>query len=142
MQEQTTEEILLRARQQIIEFEENIDDDTLIGMFKKFAIHTIDSHTKLISGLNSLVIKQDDQQQNLCISFKYFYYFLIKFSVAINDILVLIRRQYEEFELEKQNLSFEQTSRKQTFRLELEQLAEEKEYKTQNKISINIFYLF
>jgi hypothetical protein len=136
MQEQTTEEILLRARQQIIEFEENIDNDTLIGMFKKSAIHTIDSYTKLISGLNNLVIKQDDQQQNLCINLKYFFLllFLIKFSVAINDILVLIRRQYEELEREKKNLSFEQASREQTFRLELEQLAEEKEYKTKNKL--------
>jgi len=48
--------------------------------------------------------------------------------------LVLIRCQYEELEREKQNLSFEQASREQTFRLELEQLAEEKEYKTKTKL--------
>ncbi len=46
----------------------------------------------------------------------------------MNETAALIRRQYEELEREKQNLSFEQTSREQTFRLELEQLAAEKEF--------------
>jgi len=41
--------------------------------------------------------------------------------------LASIRRQYEEVEREKQSLSFEQTSRDQTFRSELDQLAAEKE---------------
>jgi hypothetical protein len=66
MQEQTTESILLRARQQIIELKENFDNDSPIGMFKKAAIHVIDRHAGLISVLNSLVIKQDDQEQDLC----------------------------------------------------------------------------
>jgi hypothetical protein len=48
-------------------------------------------------------------------------------SIAINETLSLIRRQYEELEREKQNLLLEQTSREQTFRSELEQVASEKE---------------
>jgi len=35
-------------------------------MFKKALINAIDSHAKLISGLNSLIIKQDGQEHNLC----------------------------------------------------------------------------
>ena len=50
------------------------------------------------------------------------------FILAINEILSLIRRQYEDVELEKQNFLLEQTSREQTFRIELEQLAAEKEF--------------
>jgi hypothetical protein len=62
MQEQTTAAILLRARQQMIELEEaDDDDDSLLGMFKRAAINAIDSHTRLISGFNSLVIKTDEQ---------------------------------------------------------------------------------
>jgi hypothetical protein len=66
MQEQTTAENLLRARQQMIEFEENANDDTLIGMFKRAAINAIDNHARLISGINNLVIKRDDQHEDLC----------------------------------------------------------------------------
>jgi hypothetical protein len=66
MQEQTTAENLLRARQQMIEFEENANDDTLIGMFKRAAINAIDNHARLISGINNLVIKRNDQQEDLC----------------------------------------------------------------------------
>jgi hypothetical protein len=48
--------------------------------------------------------------------------------IAIDVCLATIRRQYEDFEREKQNLSLEQASREQTFRSELDQLAAEKEY--------------
>jgi hypothetical protein len=65
MQEQTTETILSHARQQIIEFEETVDDDSLIGMFKKAAINAIDCHTRLISGLNSLAIQQDEDLRKI-----------------------------------------------------------------------------
>ncbi len=52
-----------------------------------------------------------------------------------------IRRRYEELEHENQNLSLEQISREQVFRLELEQLATEKEYKQKNiENQKNIFY--
>ncbi len=48
-----------------------------------------------------------------------------------------IRRQSEDLEREKQNLSLEQTSREETFRSELEQLAAEKEYEQKNHQKIN-----
>jgi hypothetical protein len=48
--------------------------------------------------------------------------------IAIDVCLATIRRQYEDLEREKQNLSLEQASREQTFRSELDQLAAEKEY--------------
>jgi hypothetical protein len=63
MHEQTTAEILLRARQQMIELEENADNDTLIGMFKRTAINVVDNHARLISGINNLVI---NKQEDLC----------------------------------------------------------------------------
>jgi hypothetical protein len=68
MQEQTTAEILLRARHQMIDLEETADDESLVGMFKRAAINAVDSHTRLVSGLNNLIIKRDDddqQQQDL-----------------------------------------------------------------------------
>ncbi|CAF0920949.1 unnamed protein product [Rotaria sordida] len=118
MQEQTTEHILLHARQQMIEIEET-DDDSLVGIFKKAAINAINCHVKLISGLNSLIIKQDDQEQDL----------------YTNEILALIRRQYEELEREKENLSLEQISREQTFRSELEQITTEKDTTWQQRFN-------
>ena len=68
MQEQTTEEILSNARQQINDVEENNDndDDTPVGIFKTAVLYAIDSHSRLISTIKNLIIKQDDQQQNLC----------------------------------------------------------------------------
>ncbi len=63
MQEQTTAEILLRARQQMIELEENADDDTIVGMLKRAAINAVDNHARLISGINNLVI---NRQEDLC----------------------------------------------------------------------------
>ncbi|CAF3923258.1 unnamed protein product [Rotaria magnacalcarata] len=110
MHEQTTERILLHARQQMLEFEE-ADAESFAGMFRQTAINALNCHVKLISELNSLVTKQNDQEQDL----------------YTNDILALIRRQYEEFEHEKQNLSFEQTSRERTLRSELEQITNEKD---------------
>ncbi|CAF4883777.1 unnamed protein product, partial [Rotaria sp. Silwood2] len=65
MQEQTTERILLHAQQQMIEIEET-DEDSLVGIFKKAAINAINCHVKLISELNSIIIKQNDQEQDLC----------------------------------------------------------------------------
>jgi len=59
MHEKTTENILSRAREQVIELEETIDDDSLIGIFQKAIIHAIDNHIKLISGLNNLVIGEN-----------------------------------------------------------------------------------
>jgi hypothetical protein len=35
-------------------------------MFKRVAIHVIDNHARLVSGIKSLIIKQDDQEQDLC----------------------------------------------------------------------------
>ncbi|CAF4812814.1 unnamed protein product, partial [Rotaria sp. Silwood1] len=110
MQEQTTQRILLNARQQMIELEET-DNDSLVEIFKKAVINAMTCHIKLISGLNSLIIKPNDQEQDL----------------YTNEILALIRRQYEELEREKQNLSLEQITREQTFRSELEQIATEKD---------------
>jgi len=69
MQERTTTESLLRARQQMIELEEGAEDDTLVGMFRKAAIYAVDSHARLISEVNNLVVKHDDQQGDLCESF-------------------------------------------------------------------------
>ena len=66
MQEQTTAEKLLRARQQMIELEETATDDSLLAMLKRAAINAVDNHARLVSGLNNLVIKHDDQQEDLC----------------------------------------------------------------------------
>jgi hypothetical protein len=57
------------------------------------------------------------------------------FLIVVNETLALIRRQYEELERERQNLSREHTSREQTFRSELEQVAAEKEYE-ENRIQL------
>jgi hypothetical protein len=53
----------------------------------------------------------------------------ISFFIAANEMLTLIRRQYEELEREKQNLLLEHTSHEQTFRSELEKISAEKEYR-------------
>lgn len=111
MQEQTTAENLLRARQQLIEIEISADDHTVLGMVKQAAINAIDHHARLVSGINNLVRYRDDQQENL----------------PVNEILMLIRRQYEELEREKENFLLEQTTRDERFRLELEKQASEKE---------------
>ena len=111
MQEQTTAENLLRARQQLIELEGNADDHTVGGMVKQAAINAIDNHARVISGVNNLVRKREDQQENL----------------PINETLALIRRQYEELEREKENLVVERTTREENFRLELEKITAEKE---------------
>ncbi|CAF2782535.1 unnamed protein product [Rotaria sp. Silwood2] len=111
MQEQTTANNLLHARQQMIELEESADNDSIVGMFKRAAINAVDSHAKLLSGINNLVIKRDDQQEDL----------------SINEILAIIHRQYEELRREKDNLSSEHTFREQTFRSELEQITAEKD---------------
>jgi hypothetical protein len=66
MQEQTTTGNLLRVRQQMIELEENVNDDTLVGMLKRAVINAVDNHARLISGINNLVMKRDDQQDDLC----------------------------------------------------------------------------
>ena len=67
MQEQTTEDVLLRARQELIELEgTDNDDDSVIGMFRKATTTAIDTHVKLISEINSLAAKQTDHEQNLC----------------------------------------------------------------------------
>ena len=52
----------------------------------------------------------------------------------MHEILRLIRRQYEELELEKQNLLIEQTSHEQTLRSEFERTTIEKEYFEKEKI--------
>ncbi len=75
MQQNTTEDVLLLARQQILELEgTDNDDDSPIGMFKKAATNAIDSHARLISQMNSLVTKQNDYEQDLC----KFYRFVFK----------------------------------------------------------------
>ncbi|CAF0874099.1 unnamed protein product, partial [Adineta steineri] len=113
-QEQTTEDVLLSARQEITEFEGTDNgDDSPIGMFKKAAINAIDNHTKLISGMNNLLAQQNDHEQNLS----------------------SIRSQYEELEREKQNFSLEQTSREETFRSELEQANAEKDAFWQQRLN-------
>jgi len=66
MQEQTTTGNLLRVRQQMIELEENVNDDTLVGMLKRAVINAVDNHARLISGINNLVMKRNDQQDDLC----------------------------------------------------------------------------
>ncbi|CAF4721367.1 unnamed protein product [Rotaria sp. Silwood1] len=111
MQEQTTTNNLLHARQQIIELEESTDNDNIVGMFKRAAINAVDNHARLISGINNLVIQRDDQQEDL----------------STNEILSLIHRQYEELQREKENLLFERTSREETFRSELEKITAEKD---------------
>jgi len=115
----------------MIELEENINDDTLVGMLKRAAINAVDNHARLISGINNLVIKRDDQQDDLCKLVKFsrkLFFCRILFVIAVNETLTLIRRQYEEFEREKQNLLLEHSSRDQTFRSELEKITGEKEY--------------
>ncbi|CAF1098112.1 unnamed protein product [Rotaria sordida] len=111
MQEQTTANNLLHTRQQMIELEESADNDSVIGMVKRAAINAVDSHARLLSGINNLVIKHDDQQDDL----------------SSNEIFALINRQYEELQREKENLLLEHTSREQTFRFELEKITAEKD---------------
>ncbi|CAF3393218.1 unnamed protein product [Rotaria sp. Silwood1] len=111
MQEQTTTNNLLHARQQIIELEESTDNDNILGMFKRAAINAVDNHARLLSGINNLVIQRDDHHEDL----------------STNEILTLIHRQYEELQREKENLLFERTSREETFRSELEKITTEKD---------------
>lgn len=54
--------------------------------------------------------------------------FIAIFFIDTNELLMSLRRQYEELEREKQNASLDQISREQTYRSELEQLAIQKEY--------------
>ncbi|CAF3734268.1 unnamed protein product [Adineta steineri] len=111
MQEQTTSETLLNIRQQMIDLNENAGDGTLVGMFKQTAINIIDYHTRLISEINNLVIKREDQQGEL----------------PVNETLALIRRQYEDLQREKQSLSLEHTSHEDNFRSEMEKITAEKD---------------
>ncbi|CAF1184945.1 unnamed protein product [Adineta steineri] len=111
MQEQTTSETLLNIRQQMIDLNENAQDGTLVGMFKQTAINIIDYHTRLISEINNLVVKREDQQGEL----------------PVNETLALIRRQYEDLEREKQSLSLEHTSHEDSFRSEMEKITAEKD---------------
>jgi hypothetical protein len=123
MHEQTTAEILLRARQQMIELEENADNDTLIGIFKRTAINVVDNHARLISGINNLVI---NKQEDLC-KLERFGNFEMIYCIAVNETLIIIRRQYEELEREKQNLLLEHTSQEDSVQSKLEKLTAEKE---------------
>ena len=51
----------------MFELEESIDNTSLIGMFKQTAIDVVDSHLRLVNGINNLIIKRDDQQEeDLC----------------------------------------------------------------------------
>ncbi|CAF1083139.1 unnamed protein product [Rotaria magnacalcarata] len=111
IKEQTTAKNLLHARQQMIELEEAVDNDSIVGMFKQAAINIVDSHARFISGINNLVIQRDNQQEDL----------------PTNEILALIRRQYEELEREKDILFLDHTAREQTFRSELEKITAEKD---------------
>ena len=65
MYDQTTENLLLRAREQVIAVEEPIDDDSLMGIFQKALLYAIDTHTKVISKVNNLVTEQDGDKQDL-----------------------------------------------------------------------------
>lgn len=89
MQEQTTTNNLLHARQQIIELEETVDNDSPVGIFKRAAITAIDSHARLILSINNLVIKHDDQEQDLSklflINIKFFILVFILFSNYWNN---------------------------------------------------------
>ncbi|CAF4243668.1 unnamed protein product, partial [Adineta steineri] len=98
-------------RQQMIDLNENAGDGTLVGMFKQTAINIIDYHTRLISEINNLVVKREDQQGEL----------------PVNETLALIRRQYEDLEREKQSLSLEHTSHEDNFRFEMEKITAEKD---------------
>lgn len=55
MHEQTSENLLTRTREQIIEQSETITDETLIGLFRKAILHTIDCHTRLICQVNQFI---------------------------------------------------------------------------------------
>jgi len=114
----------------MIEFEENVNGDTLVGMLKRAAINAVDNHARLISGINILVIKRNDQRDDLCelVGIERKHFLKTLFVVAVNETLALIRRQYEELEREKQNLLLEQSSHEQTLRSELEKITAEKEY--------------
>ena len=61
MHQQTSENLLSRAREQIVE---QTDDQILIEMFRKAILHTIDCHTRLISQVNQFIPDQDDQKQD------------------------------------------------------------------------------
>jgi hypothetical protein len=87
----------------------------------------VDSYARLISEVNNLVVKHDDQQGDLCESFFNWNKRFILFFIAINETLLVIRRQYEELEREKQNFLLQHTSHEETFRFEVEKITAEKE---------------
>lgn len=62
MRQQTTIDHLQRIRQQITEIEDNADENSPIGMFKRAAFATIDCQTKLFSDVKNLVFNRDEQQ--------------------------------------------------------------------------------
>lgn len=110
MQQQTTTDNLLQVRQQITEIENNADENSLIGMFKRAALTTVDYQTRLFSDVKNLIVHRDDQQ-----------------VLTLNETFDLIRRQYKDLEREKANLIQQQSSQEQTFQLEIEKLTAEKE---------------
>ncbi|CAF0940971.1 unnamed protein product [Adineta ricciae] len=111
--EETTADVLAQARQEISDAEgADSDDGNVIGLFKTGAITAIDSHLKVLSRMNDLSSQQSDYEQNLA----------------------SIRQQHEELEREKQNFLLEQTSREQSFKSELEQIAAEKDASWQERL--------
>ncbi|UJR10735.1 hypothetical protein I4U23_014924 [Adineta vaga] len=117
IQEHATTENLAQVRQQMIDLEEGAEDGTVVGMFKRAALNIVDFYTKLISDINGLVSKSEDQQE----------------TQTVNQTLAFIRRQYEEFEREKQNFALEHTSHEERFRSELEKLTSDKDASWQQR---------
>ena len=64
MHEQTTLATVLRAREQLNEVEDTAGDDSLVGIVKRMASNALDSHAKLIAGLNGLIVKKDGQNED------------------------------------------------------------------------------
>lgn len=107
--QQTNQTILVNTQQQIndIQFEE--EQENLFEIFKQTILYFIETNLQLISQLNQLNLKENDQQ------------------LSMEEYFNLIRQQFGEFHREKQNLSLEQISREQTYQTELEQIASEKD---------------
>lgn len=125
MQEQTTDEGFARVRQQLTEIDESTGGEQLVAMAKKAAINAIDQHTRLIAGVKSLLIQPEVLRKTTVESLSLF---MSIWSVAINETLALIRRQYEQLEAQKNQLTAESLTREQQLRTEFEQTTAEREY--------------
>lgn len=130
MQENLTSEDLEHFRQEIIAIETTDDHENLAGMVKQATINAIENYSRVITNVNNLAVKRDEQPQDLRMNFLFVKqknnFFFVNI-LAINNVIVLIRRQIEQLENEKNGLAGEFSIREQNLKLEFEEKLSEKE---------------